>query len=419
MQNNHFAARFPDEPKRPVTNSSSVPAVTSHRTRSKAQYQTDSSLQDMCDKIRKWYMPHPKAIEAAQQQHDQSIELAKKVGIPQAQIYKMFKHTQQLQETIPDFDRLVRLRNQNVHHFQTVYEATDLFKANPGLLSLESGKALTQEAETKFIEELRKQRPDSRVTHGENVSQEWPDLSVEENGQIESLPIAAQKIGLSTFLPDVNEFRLDEFINGLIMHPHFPLEDPDGLGWRIYRAISNLSKSTQVVPIQQEVYRARKYKEGKKKRFSIREMYGPPYNLAGQARFNQPGDSALYVCSNPQGTIREIRAVQKEQGSIYKFTLDVKLKILDMTEEKHILFDFCLQPTDDSSGYRSTHDEYALSNFVAGCCQKLGIQGIKYRSTLYGNCINYVFFDLPESCLNRHESGAFEYVGNDWEIRFS
>lgn len=398
------------------------PTASVIRARSSANLDASKPIRDMMkqiDQIAKLHMPHPQAIKAAQQQHDQFMKYVRKTGLPVKQIENLVQRTTQLQESIPHFDELVRMQNREFQQAQTVSRAADLFDANPGLVSLALRLPLTDQAQKKVTEQFRKQHPDGYLVVDDIPSQGWTGLSIEKNGQREIVQASVPQLGLSAFLPNLNEFELGNFINELILHPHFAFENPNGLGWKIYRALADLSTSSQIVPIQQDVYRARKFKKGQNRGFTIRDMYGPPYDLAGQARFNSPGDSVLYVCSNPVGTIREIRSIQEDEGSIYKFELDVKLKILDMTEDEHLLFDFCLRPVEDPSKYQSTRNEYALSNFVAGCCKKLGIEGIKYRSTLHNDSINYVFFDLPVSRLNRPQSGAFKYVEGDWRVQFS
>lgn len=137
-------------------------------------------------------------------------------------------------------------------------------------------------------------------------------------------------------------------------------------------------------------YHARKIEEGQAP-FLDQEMMKAPTNVSSHGRYNAIGKSCYYIAETKEGVINEIR---KHSGG-RKVDIQVvglkpikDAKIIDLSGEikgvnrfiEHLRF-----AVDNEEG--RIIKNYLLPNFVASCCKKIGIEGIKYRSTGYNCCV--------------------------------
>lgn len=137
-------------------------------------------------------------------------------------------------------------------------------------------------------------------------------------------------------------------------------------------------------------FHARPIEEGKPP-FLDQEMLKAPTNVSSHGRYNAIGKSCYYVAETKEGALTEIR---KHSGGK---KLDIQVvglrpvkhaKMIDLSGEikgtnrfmEHMRF-----TVENEIG--KIVKNYLLPNFVASCCKKIGIDGIKYRSTGYNCCV--------------------------------
>lgn len=108
-----------------------------------------------------------------------------------------------------------------------------------------------------------------------------------------------------------------------------------------------------------------------------------PKNVSAHGRYNAIGKSCYYIADTKDGAIKEIK---KHCGGVHPRIQVIGLrptqtaKIIDLSGEapetnqfiSHLRFS-----ADNDEG--KIVKEYVLTNFVASCCKRLKIEGIKYR----------------------------------------
>lgn len=118
-------------------------------------------------------------------------------------------------------------------------------------------------------------------------------------------------------------------------------------------------------------------------------MLKAPLNVSSHGRYNPIGKSCYYICETKEGAVAEIR---KHSGGTKPDIQVVGLraikpaKIIDLSGEikgTNRFIEHLRYTVDNEDG--KIIKEYLLPNFVASCCKRIGIDGIKYRSTGY-NC---------------------------------
>lgn len=145
--------------------------------------------------------------------------------------------------------------------------------------------------------------------------------------------------------------------------------------------------------------------------FSANEMGAPPENSASSGRTNSEGIQCLYLANNENTTFHEVRARIRDHLSVGKFKQKNDLKIVDFS-----LFDsigpFSI-PDFDMTWFainieiiRKMGDEvarpmrrfdsaldYIPTQYICDYIKCLGYHGIKFKSTLVTNGINYAIFN--------------------------
>lgn len=132
------------------------------------------------------------------------------------------------------------------------------------------------------------------------------------------------------------------------------------------------------------------------------EMMKAPINISGHGRYNAIGKSCYYIAETKVGAVSEIR---KHSGGT-KPTIQLaglkaikQARIIDLSGDsvKPNRFIEHLRFTVENENGKIVK-EYLLPNFVASCCKRVGIDGIRYKSTGY-NCIvlwNDDYFEFEE-----------------------
>lgn len=155
------------------------------------------------------------------------------------------------------------------------------------------------------------------------------------------------------------------------------------------------------------------------KGFEINEMGPPPIDKVTAGRANSQGIRCLYLASDLETTIHEIRARDLDYVSVGRFKANQNLKIVDLANLDKIspftigFFDvewFAINMAilkkiskEIAKPLRRQDSEldYLPSQYIADYIKSLGYDGISYRSTLNRNGINYAIFNTKKfSCVS-------------------
>lgn len=183
---------------------------------------------------------------------------------------------------------------------------------------------------------------------------------------------------------DISLDELISFESELYDDNTFAIEHP--VGKKIFEIIRGWNRFISFDDIT--YYHARKIEKGKRP-FLDHEMLKAPLNVSSHGRYNPIGKSCYYICETKEGAVAEIR---KHSGGTKPDIQVVGLraikpaKIIDLSGEikgTNRFIEHLRYTVDNEDG--KIIKEYLLPNFVASCCKRIGIDGIKYRSTGY-NC---------------------------------
>ncbi len=197
---------------------------------------------------------------------------------------------------------------------------------------------------------------------------------------------------------------LDEIISfesQLFEDTTFALEHP--VGRKIFEIIKNWNR---FINFDADIYfHARKIEDGQPP-FLDQDMMKAPQNVSSHGRYNAIGKSCFYLAETKDGALKEIT---KHSGG-RKVNIQVvglkpvkPAKIFDLSGDandnrflEHLRF-----TVENEEG--KIVKKYLLPNFVASCCKRIGIEGIKYQSTGY-------------NCLVLWNDGYFEFVEGSRDI---
>lgn len=161
-------------------------------------------------------------------------------------------------------------------------------------------------------------------------------------------------------------------------------------------------------------YRARVSNEKGKSGFKRSEMGAPPDDVASAGRANSKGQSCLYLASNRDTTIKEIRAHAFDYVTIATFRLKRDIKVLDLGTITHsspfytendkvtylvnerILAAMEYDMAQPMSRWDSELD-YLPTQYISDLAKTLGFDGVKYLSTFDKNVYNLALFN-PDIC---------------------
>ena len=184
---------------------------------------------------------------------------------------------------------------------------------------------------------------------------------------------------------DIGFDELVSFESQLYEAPVFAMEHP--VGKKIFAIIQGWNQFTDFEDIT--YYHARKIEKDKAP-FLDCEMLKAPRNVSSHGRYNEVGKSCYYIAETKEGAVNEI--IKHSGGTrpdiqVAGLTPMRHAKIIDLSEEgkgnrflEHLRF-----TVDNDEG--KIIKEYLLPNFVASCCKRLGIEGIRYKSTGYNCCV--------------------------------
>ena len=185
---------------------------------------------------------------------------------------------------------------------------------------------------------------------------------------------------------DISFDELISFESQLYEDVTFALHHP--VGKKIFEIISGWNN---FINFDADIYyHARKLEEGQAP-FLDHEMMMAPANISAHGRYNAIGKSCYYIAETKKGALCEI---SKHSGR-KKIRIQVvglrpvkSAKIIDLSEKIKGINRFIehLRLTVENENGKIVRN-YLLPNFVASCCKRLGIDGIKYNSGEYNCCV--------------------------------
>jgi len=176
---------------------------------------------------------------------------------------------------------------------------------------------------------------------------------------------------------------------------------------RLSELLSQLFIDSKELP--QEWYRARIQNE--KEPIPIAKMSSPPPRLASQGRANPAGIPYLYIATNPETAISEIRPHTGELASVARFEIGGDMSLIDLRNPRVSISPFILGDEDEVAllrgdieflvrlGQELTHPvlpdsvniDYIPSQYLCEFIKKCGYDGVIYRSSV-GEGINAALF---------------------------
>ena len=199
--------------------------------------------------------------------------------------------------------------------------------------------------------------------------------------------------------------ELMSFESKLSEEIEFASSDP--VGQKIYEIIE---KWNTFINFEQITYfHARKHDKGARA-FTDEEMLKAPSNVSSHGRYNRIGRSCYYIAETKEGAKKEISKHSRENKleiQIAGIRAVKEAKIIDLSgrPSKSNLFIEHLRYSVDNEEGKVVY-QYLLPNFVASCCKKLGIEGIRYKSSE----------SQDYNCIVLWKDDYFEFVDGSREI---
>ena len=154
-------------------------------------------------------------------------------------------------------------------------------------------------------------------------------------------------------------------------------------------------------------YRARR--AGNNKGLVVDEMGAPPRGVSSAGRINPEGISVLYLASDAETALSEIRASTYDFVSVGTFSAKKKFRVVNLLELARIspfvygdLWQFvinqqCLRDFSDAVSKplrrSDSHLDYLPTQFIAEFIKSENYDGVEYKSTMNPNGTNIAIFD--------------------------
>lgn len=188
-----------------------------------------------------------------------------------------------------------------------------------------------------------------------------------------------------------------------------------------------LSETKITIPKGTKFYRAR---VSDKKGYKRKEMWQPPDDAALPGRANSKGQSCLYLCSDMETTVKEVRARAFDYVTIATFKLNRDVTVLDLSSIVHsspfyysgmdkiaylVNENNLRQIQNDMAKPMSRLDselDYLPTQYISDFAKSLSYDGVKYISTFEQTSYNVALFDSTACDCTYHRNfliGDLEY----------
>ncbi|MFJ9960525.1 RES family NAD+ phosphorylase [Streptomyces avermitilis] len=228
--------------------------------------------------------------------------------------------------------------------------------------------------------------PDDYSIKSNIENNKFNTIIVKSSGK-EEIPVKSfvSTVGATDLLESISKNEAVSFYLHLADYPMLGGEHEVG------RRIIEQLDTVKTISLEKNIKLFRARPRDKKKRpipYTQPEMFSAPFGLSKQGRYNVVGQGELYTCDNKEIAIRECVKDKDTTFDVIDWELIEPVKMIDLTNKKHPLVEFCTYSLESSSGL-----DYLVPNFIAQCAKSKGITGIVYRSKFNDDVYNYVFFD--------------------------
>ena len=250
-----------------------------------------------------------------------------------------------------------------------------------------------------------------RLINSESVSFDTADRmfyvesSPEDRATISETNILCSSLHL---LSGIDEADLISFLQQLEKFPAFAAEHETGK-----RICEIVACWDQYLDFDHEYfYHARPLPEGACP-YTESDLRKAPTGYTGHGRYNYIGQSHYYFSDKAKGAILEVtKHTNEKRIQIAKLHPKKPIRMIDLSGEvtvKNKFLEYCrFNPA--PTQYPYIKREYLLPCFVANCCEKYGIDGIKYYgSKEYKNYVSWYdgYFDIISSRIIEDGKGEF------------
>lgn len=248
-------------------------------------------------------------------------------------------------------------------------------------LSKPAAKALTETAEIEFVPKEKKFYHKDCPAKG---------LDAQEISDSESCLELFSEISL----PDLIKFESELFEN-----EYFANESK--VGKKIFEIISGWK---HFVHLGDAIYFHARCLGKNNQPYLEQEMLKAPVMISSHGRYNEIGRSCYYFADTKEGALTEVYkhcGSKKPSVQIAKLKKCKEARLIDLSQnvsKNNRFIDHLRFKVDNTPG--KIVKEYLLPNFVAGCCKKVGIDGIKYQGDGY-------------NCYVTWKDDYFSFEGND------
>lgn len=230
-----------------------------------------------------------------------------------------------------------------------------------------------------------------RLTTAEDISFDtttkrfYVESAPENTATVSEMNVVCSSMEL---LAGIDETDLISFLNVLDDEPYFASESK--VGRQIIEIINDWD--TFIDFDKPEFYHARTLKDGVCP-YTNADLLKAPHGVTGHGRFNGVGQNHYYFSDASKGAIMEVKKHTSEKRiQIARLRPITHVRMLDLSEEitsRNTFLELCRCsiPTDS---HNTIHREYLLPCYVAACCKRARIDGIKYYgSKEYKNYVTW------------------------------
>lgn len=205
------------------------------------------------------------------------------------------------------------------------------------------------------------------------------------------LPVvdSTSAFGIVSIFDNISEEEAFNFYNYLVKYPMLGLNHE--IGKKVFKEIK---RSSLIEKSEIRLFRARTRSKGQERPFPEKEMFEPPFGRSSHGRYNLPGLNVLYTCDSFEGAIKEVKPGKGTKVDIIEWELLGGFKMLDLSEVDCPLVNYCNFSSDSDYNLKPS---YLVPNFIAQCCDLLGVDGLIYKSDMLEDANNYVFFSPIKS----------------------
>ncbi len=171
-------------------------------------------------------------------------------------------------------------------------------------------------------------------------------------------------------------------------------------------AIEHIASSPCAIGAGTKYYRARKHSIGQDDPYPLNLMGAPPAHLHKGGRCSPPGIPCLYLASDPETAICEVRPWKGAQISVASFVLNAGIRLIDLREawrvepkggEREIAGRaaamLVLANSFERPGHEESEIDYVPTQFLASAFKSLGFDGLIYDSLMKASGHNVALFN--------------------------